>query len=328
MNDKMLDMIGLADEKYLHEAQGKPVMKQTKHRRKLSAKVVAVAAAAAVMTVTAGAVAVAKLSNKESVREFYDSSAVSKMESRGMLSGKTSENEHFRFNLQSVIKDDYVCSCIFAVEPLDEKAQDYLEKVMGFDADAFYADNNEALHRSALTSWGWKEYKKGDKSLNFELDITAHYGKRNVDFSRPIRLEFKQAENDLNNQPYKDEKLLGGIVMEISQAQKLKDVKLYSDDGKELYLSETGFTALVPMPIAKSEEEHKMLFEKGEYDLDFKIKFKDGTVKTNWDENMGAGGMGLMLDDTDVGYRWAFRTMIDVDNVESVTFKKREFKRK
>ncbi|WP_028505179.1 hypothetical protein [Ruminococcus sp. FC2018] len=328
MNNKILDIIGLADEKYLHEAQGEGQIKQTKHRRKISAKFVAVAAAAAVMTVTAGAVAVAKLSNKEGVREFYDSSAVSKMESRGMLSGKTSENEHFRFNMQSVIKDDYVCSCIFAVEPLDEKAQDYLEKVMGFDADAFYADNNEALYMSALTSWGWKEYKKGDKSLNFELDITAHYGKRNVDFSRPIRLEFKQAENDLNNKPYKDEKLLDGIVLDIPQAQKLKDVKLYSDDGKELYLSETGFVALVSMPIAKSEAEHKMLVEKGEYDLDFKIKFKDGTVKTNWDENMEAGGLGLMLDDTDVGFRQAFRTMVDVDKVESVTFKNREFKRK
>ena len=46
MNDKMLDIIGLADEKYLHEAEGKPVMKQTKHRRKFSAKVIAIAAAA------------------------------------------------------------------------------------------------------------------------------------------------------------------------------------------------------------------------------------------------------------------------------------------
>ena len=71
-----------------------------------------------------------------------------------------------------------------------------------------------------------------------------------------------------------------------------------------------------------------MLVEKGEYDLDFKIKFKDGTVKTNWDENMEAGGLGLMLDDTDVGFRQAFRTMVDVDKVESVTFKNREFKRK
>ena len=48
MNDKMLDIIGLADEKYLHEAEGKPMMKQTKHRRKLSAKIVAVAALKAI----------------------------------------------------------------------------------------------------------------------------------------------------------------------------------------------------------------------------------------------------------------------------------------
>ena len=328
MNDKMLDVIGLADEKYLCEAEGKPMMKQTKHSRRISAKIAAVAAAAAVMTVTAGAVAVAKLSNKESVQEYYDSSAVSKMESRGMLSGRKSENEHFRFNLQSVIKDDYVCSLIFAVEPLDEKAQDYLEKVMMFDADAFYADNNEAIDQCSLTSWGWKEYKKGDKSLNFELDITAHYGKNVVDFSRPIRLEFKQTKNDKNNQPYKDEKLLGGIALDIPQAQKLKDVKLYSDDGKELYLSETGFVALVPMPIAKNDKEYKMLLEKGIYDLEFEIRFKDGTVKNTWDENMSEGGMGLMIDGTDVGYRHAFRTLIDVDRVESVTFRNIEFKRK
>lgn len=328
MNDKMLDVIGLADEKYLREAEGKPMMKQTKHSRRISAKIAAVAAAAAVMTVTAGAVAVAKLSNKESVQEFYDSSAVSKMESRGMLSDKVYENEHFRFNLQSVIKDDYVCSCIFAVEPLDDKAQNYLERTMGFDANVFYADTSEALPENAVSSWGWKEYVKGDKSFNTEMDISYRYGKLNIDKSRPIKIELKAFKYDLNGAEIEDKTLLDGISFDVPKVDKVKDAKLYSDDGKELYLSETGFVALVPMPIAKNEAERKMLFEKGEYDLDFKIKFKDGTVKTGWDEGMNAGGNGLMLDNTDIGYRQVFRTMIDVDKVESVTFKNREFKRK
>ncbi len=327
MNDKMLDIIGLADEKYLHEAEGKPVMKQTKHRRKFSAKVIAIAAAAAVMTVTAGAVAVAKLSNKESVGEFYDSSAVSKMESRGMLSDKVFENEHFRFNLQSVIKDDYVCSCIIAVEPLDEKAQDYLGR-NGFDADVVYADTGEVLPPNVLSSCGWKEYKKGDKAVNIEFDITYRYGNSKVNSSRPLKLKFKPFESDLNGKDEKEIHLLDGIAFDVPEAEKLNDVKLYSDDGKELYLSEVGFTALVPIPYPKTAEEFEKQVKNGEFEWDFEIKFKDGTVKTGRDFNMDAGGIGLMLDNTDVGFRQAFRTMIDIDKVESVKFKNIVFKRK
>ena len=327
MNDKMLDIIGLADEKYLHEAEGKPMMKQTKHRRKISAKVAAIAAAAAVMTVTAGAVAVAKLSNKDSVGEFYDSSAVSKMESRGMLSDKVFENEHFRFNLQSVIKDDYVCSCIIAVEPLDEKAQAYLGR-NGFDADVIYADTGEMLPPNVLSSWGWNEYKKGDKAVNIEFDITYRYGNSKVNSSRPLKLKFKTFESDLNGKDEKETHLLDGIAFDVPEAEKLNDVKLYSDDGKELYLSEVGFTALVPITYPKTAEEHKKLFENGAYDFGFEIKFKDGTVKKDSGDGINAGGYGMLLDNTDVGFRQAFRTMIDVDNVESVTFKNIVFKRK
>ncbi len=87
MNDKMLDIIGLADEAYLREAESQPA-RQITHRRRFSAGLVAAAAAAAVMTVTAGAVTVAKLIHKESVDYYYNEEMASEMELRGYASGQ------------------------------------------------------------------------------------------------------------------------------------------------------------------------------------------------------------------------------------------------
>jgi hypothetical protein len=149
MNDKMLDIIGLADEKYLHEAQGKPVMKQTKHRRKLSAKVVAVAAAAAVMTVTAGAYAVAKLSHKDSVKHYYNENMASDIEQKGYVVNQVTQNKHIKMTLENMLVDENYAYGVVTVEALDEVGEKaFLTEPVSYLLD----ENGKNIEKGYLSS--------------------------------------------------------------------------------------------------------------------------------------------------------------------------------
>ena len=80
MNDRMLDIIGLADEEYLIEAARSD---RINVRRRFSAGIIAAAAAVCALTVTAGAVAVGSLIHKDSVSYYHSEEMTSEREERG-----------------------------------------------------------------------------------------------------------------------------------------------------------------------------------------------------------------------------------------------------
>ena len=314
MNDKILDVIGLADEKYLREAEGKPMMKQTKHSRRISAKIAAVATAAAVMTVTAGAVAVAKLSNKDSVEDFYDSSTVSRIENRGYVNGSVSENEHFRITLETVLKDDYKMLPIITIEPLDKQAEDYLADSgeMPYPM-TYYSDTREYVN-SNVTCVARDLFKKGDDKFSMKLDIPFISHNNKLDVNRPLTIKLSEGKNFRIDGSVNEPSLFSGIEINIDGYNEVKSTRLYSESGKELYLSEFGFVALVKYP------------ENGSF-WNGRIVYKDGR-KVNVDEisNYGAGlGLGKKQD---TGISLDFKTFIDIDSVEAIEIMGETFKRK
>ena len=314
MNDKMLDIIALADEKYLHEAEGKPVMKQTKHRRKLSAKVIAIASAAAVMTVTAGAVTVAKLSNKESVGEFYDSSAVSEMDNRGYGNGTVSTNSHFSITLETVLRDDYKLIPVVTIKPLDDQAEDYLAQSGELPyAMTYYSDTNEPGNWN-VACYARDLYKKGDGRLSMKMNIPFNSLNNSIDKSRPLSVRFSEGKYlDINGKTNEDS-LFNGIELKLDDYKDVKGVKLYSEKGTELYLSEVGFVALIENPDDGS-------FWNGE------LVYKDGKKDKVDDISFDGEGLGLG-EKENIGLSMNFKTLIDVDNVESVKLMGETYTRK
>lgn len=314
MNDKMLDIIGLADEKYLHEAEGKPVMRQTKHRRKLSAKVVAVAAAAAVMTVTAGAYAVAKLTNKESVGDFYDSSAVSEMDNRGYGNGTVSTNSHFSITLETVLRDDYKLIPVVTIKPLDGQAEDYLAQSGELPYPmTYYSDTNETCNWN-VACYARDSYKKGDGRLSMKMNIPFNSLNNSIDKSRPLSVRFSEGKYLNINGKTNEDSLFNGIELKLDNYKDVKGVKLYSEKGTELYLSEVGFVALIENPDNSS-------FWNGE------IVYKDGKKDKVDDISFDGEGLGLG-EKENIGLSMNFKTLIDVDNVESVQLMGETYTRK
>ena len=308
MNDKMLDIIGLADEKYLHEAEGKPVMKQTKHRRKLSAKVIAIASAAAVMTVTAGAVAVAKLSNKESVGEFYDSSAVSKIEDSGYALGKVSKNAHFEVTLESVMGDDYRCQPIVTLKPLDNKAIKCMSE-FSYEPQIAYTDGGEIENKNADQTFnnvgiinpgshGESFYDPAIDGESQPVMIFIYYqqGKTVIDRERPLTMTFKSLNKEYEN-------IFDGISFDLPKKQSVPNTTFYSPSGNKLYISQFGMVGFAKVPTDVK-------------DLDYKVNFTDGSSKGNL--QLGTKGTNLNLNGTEKGWSFEFKTFVDIDDIVSV----------
>ncbi len=313
MNDKMLDIIGLADEKYLREAEGTSQIK-VKHKRRISAKFAAVAAAAAIMTVTAGAVAVTKLSNKESVGEFYDSSAVSKMEERGFANGAVSENSHFSVTLETVLKDDYKLMPIVTIKPLDEQAEDYLAQSGEMQCPiTYYSDTDECV-RSCVTCFAQDQYKKGDGKLSMRMEIPFVSLHNSIDKDRPLTIRLFEMKYASIDGKTNEASLFNGIELKLDDHKEVKSTKLYSEKGNELYLSEIGFVALIPYPDNGS-------FWNGD------LVYKDG--KKDKVDDISSDGQGLGLGEKqNIGLSLNFKTLIDVDNVESIELMGETYTRK
>lgn len=313
MNDKMLDLIGQADEEYLREAEGTSKMK-IKHKRRLSAKVAAIAAAAAVMTVTAGAVAVAKLTNRKSVEDFYDSSAVSRIENRGYVNGTVSENEHFRITLETVLKDDYKLLPILTVEPLDKQAEDYLADSGEMPYPLTYYTDTKEYAQSNVTCVSRDEFKRGDDKFSMKLDIPFVSLNNKLDINRPLMIKLSEGKNLTSDGVINEQSLFNGIELKLDNYSEVKSTKLYSEKGNELYLSEFGFVAMVEYP------------DNGSFWSDT-IVYSDGR-KVRIDE-IAVDGQGLGLGEKqDTGISLNFKTFIDPESVEAIGFMGETFKRK
>lgn len=306
MNDKMFDIIGLADEKYLREAQEQPARKIT-HRR-LSAKFVAVAAAAAIMTVSAGAYAVAKLSHKESVGKYYDSSAVSKIEDSGYAVGKVSRNAHFEVTLESVMGDDYRCQPIVTLKPLDNEAIKCMSE-FSYEPKIAYTDGGEIENKNddkifnnvGLINPGSHGKSFYDPAIDGESQpvmvfIYYQQGKTVIDRNRPLTMTFRSLDKEY-------ESIFDGISFDLPKKQSVPSTTFYSPSGNELYISQFGMVGFAKVPTDVE-------------DLNYKVNFTDGSSKDNL--QLGTKGTNLNLNGTEKGWSFEFITLVDIDDIVSV----------
>lgn len=319
MNDKMLDIIGLADEEYLREAEIQPARKITHRKRRLSAGMVA-AAVIAMSTVTVGAAAVYNsMFSKDEVNRFYQNDKVGEqLESRGYTVGRTVENEHFRITLQSFVSDDYRGQLVVSAEALDSLGRQYMNDLNGeFSVDVFYTDTGEQAGIGA-NLMGTQDYVEG-KPMSLECELEYQIGKRySIDRSRPLAAKvvctLPTVYTEKILEKYQDNALFEGLNIDIAPSKYYKSTRLYSEDGKELYLSEITVMAMGDYENRNSEH--------------FDLKYKDGTVRSCRGLRTYGGTYYDSDSETCIGWYWSLNELIDVDNIESVIFDGVEYSRK
>lgn len=312
--EKIFDMISLADDEYVLDASHK------KRTIRLGKHAVSMLAAALICTVllacVAAAVVVTNIVHKGSLNDFYESSTVSEMESRGYTVGKSVENGHARLTLDSVMSDNFRCHPVFTLEALDDETDDYFKRqfsepepdtphnVEYLVCKLCYADNGELIYDNIGLMW-YRYYGK-DKSVTLRADILYSRDgvwigdeRKNIviDRSRKLKLsvEIIYADN------ISDLHLLDGLETELPHSEPVKYVRLYSQSGEQAYISELG----IAVPRTYGDQTPWL----------YTIKWKDGSVTKEYETGSSGGiyntiGKEMCLID--------FRRLIDPDNIESI----------
>lgn len=313
--EKIFDMISLADDEYVLDASHK------KRTIRLGKHAVSMLAAALICTVllacVAAAVVVTNIVHKGSLNDFYESSTVSEMESRGYTVGKSVENGHARLTLDSVMSDNYRCHPVFTLEALDDVTDADMKRLFGeqfdlsFELSLRYADNDEKIYDSLSTS-GFSFYgDKNDRSVTlrteifYSLDIYEDGKPKTVkiDRTRPLKLCFTQLSADDPQQLH----LLDGLEIELPRTEPVKSIKLISDSGNIANISEFGIS--VDDPFAFDSYIKKPFRDQSDC-----IRWKDGTETKLYE--IGRTGAGSELINGKYMTFIDLRAFIDIEKID------------
>lgn len=323
MNDKMLDIVGLADEEFLREAEGKPMMKQSKCRRRISAKIVAIAAAAAVMTVTAGAVAVARLSHKESVDYYYNEKMASDIEQKGYAVGQVTQNEHIKMTLENLLVDENYAYGVVTVEALDEIGKDaFRQEPLSYllDKNGTYIENEYFSSMIGILMTGTNNTNPEKQAHMIQICLRDPYAEKKTDVPEKAKVVFSKASD--NYDPRKIETVsdvpkdeLEGLCFELDLKPNVQTLKLEAASGHKAVISGFMFDIQYSCKNVKS-------FDYKNVPNRLKINYTDGksrTLKSDFnsrqcDFSPECGSLG----DEECEYRFKFNEVLDVSKIESV----------
>lgn len=320
--EEIFEMTKHLDEKYILEAAAEP-----KKNIKLKKRIISFAVAAALTaSLSVGAFAAYKALNRESVSTYYDSSAIDKLERSGYVSGQTTENEHFRFTLETAVKDNYNLLAVVSVEPLDSYAEQYIKKdYAAIFTNATYADTGDEVDGFASMA-GMKGYEKG-KAYSMRLEVPVNTVNGTADLSRPINLKFVR---DQSNEAASDVDLFKGLSLDLKDIKQSKNAVFYSPAGEKLDVSEFSIAVDSPQFSVKDVESSDPAPGK-EYKFKFdpegvKMHYKDGTIG-ELREKLNAIYMYLTKEEKTVTIL-DLNTLIDPEQIDYIEYLGTTFKRK
>ncbi len=318
--EEIFEMTKHLDEKYILEAAAEP-----KKNIKLKKRIITFTLAAALTaSLSIGAFAAYKALNRESVGKYYDSSTMDKMEENGYVSGKTTENDHFRFTLETAMKDEACISTVLTITPRSEDAIKYvtnnteLKDPYNFSCiltKFSYADTGEKIEVDPNAFSLMTDINNITKNNDFACQMIIPYNNSEaiIDPSRPIRVEFS-ADSERKADVRDD--LFKGLSLEIRGIKQAKTVKFYSDTESTLDFSE--FSVLV---------QGGTFDDRVGMDTDDSIVyFKDGTSKPIFDLAYSfvafSDKNGKMQESFDL------KTLFDPETVDYVFYAGHTYKRK
>ena len=338
MNEKeIFEMTKHLDDKYVLEASSTQKTKINFKKRFITFGIAAAVAA----SLSVGAFAAYRAFNKESVGEYYDSSAVEKLENSGYASGQMTQNEHFKFTLETAMKDDYNLLAVVTVKSLDDEAEKFLANDKSINTKITYADTGASSHGSGQMCCMGKYEKGKDTPMRLSVQVNSYEG--NIDLSKNLKLSFEKfyEEGDENNAP-KD--LFKGLSLDIKDIKQSKNVRFYSPKGDVLNVSE--FSIAVESGITESEKESiyeqagSAASEQGngikkqkKADTKYideiektKIVYKDGTTCI-LKEKLNSISVDF-VSDKDKIVILDLRTIIDPDTIDSLEYRGMTYSRK
>ncbi|MBR1393186.1 MAG: hypothetical protein IJ561_05060 [Ruminococcus sp.] len=308
MNEKnIFEMIGTLDDKYVLEAAPGSRIKMKKGGRRLSAAMIAVIVAASVLTVGTAAAVISSNIHSESISEFYGDELVSK----GYAVGNVTENGHFRITADSYVRDEYRGRPVFTVEALDDAAESYLMRLGYLRAELTYTDDGTPAGN--IDGYvGGPSIEKGGTAAVCGIIVSQNDG-FSTDLSRPLTVTFSTIYRF--DEP-EEEYLAEGLTLDLPGTVSVKDARLYSADGREVYISEIGIAALFPVSLT------------GKYS--YGLRYKDGTeIGELFGSGLISDGQSFLYSDDDFGCLLNFQgELIDPDEIEAVTVNGEEFVRR
>lgn len=244
-NDILKAMNGL-DERYVSEYESfEPKRKiSVKRRTKLCA---AIAAAVAVLTIPAGAY-VYDLTHKEAVKFYLEGDSADYIEQNGLALNYTSENEHIRLTVDTLLSDGHIGEIIMTVEGLDEQGLQALKA--GRLPEIYLADVETGDYiqwggfRSDIACGGSLDY--GTRT-DTQYTVSAEIRFDDVDIEKDYLMRFGLDENgDKGIKCEYDEQgiivgnIMEGISVEMSFAPNVECVELQGENGEQVWLSQIG----------------------------------------------------------------------------------------
>lgn len=306
MNDKMLDMIGLADEKYLLEAEETHTRRKIRHHRKISAGLIAAIVAGVSLVSVASATVYKSLVHKESV-EKYGISVDESTNSELIIGTTSAENAHLRLTADTVLSDGIKVNMIFTLEALDDEGKDFMNTNNKRPLPTMFYSTDLSKSRADFRN------DRQSKALNM-----ANPSKLSEDGS--CSFMFTQLFTDGN--PGKiylfpeDYRVTGdgasvfdGIILEIDVSKNIQ-VREFTHSTNKLYLSKIGATV-----IKGDNDEPLGLAADGE----FSVVYRDGTKEGLHDS------FGYSIVQEDIGQTFMHR-VIDLDKVEYVIWGSIEYR--
>lgn len=315
MNDKMLDMIGLADEKYLQEAEIKNT-KTIKHRRRRFSAGMA-AAVIAMSTVTVGAaVAYNTFVHKESVKNL----GITEESNPELIIGtKSTENKHLRLTADTVLSDGYMVHIVFSLEALDDEGRAYMERENEVPMPTmFYSESKDLIYniKTLRDDMNTKQLQMANYKGNFSSQTKKAQFNEDGSFSFTFSHFFGNdnpekiyvVPEDYRASRTNEASVFDGMSLMLDVSKGL-DVKEFSNGANKLYLSKIGITVIrgkggEPLPSGNNG---------------YNLILKDGSKENlldNYGFAQGGGDHSFLIS----------RKIIDINNVESVFYNGIEYK--
>lgn len=279
MNDIMLDIIGLADEEFLLEAQS-----AKKAKRRFSVGFIAAAAAAAVMTVTAGA-AIGSLMHRASVEYYHNEIMTSQIEEGGYVLGQVTENEHLRLTLEYLLVDENYAYGVVTAEYLDGAGREAFENksLMMLDEDGRNLQSRAQGGEIIRAVFGRGIIGNGTpdrQAYLMELDLRDPFLAKRTQLPDKLKIIFVEDEKlplgtdaVLKESDLPGGGVLEGLSFEVSLRPNTESVYLASDSGHRAYISEFMYD------IQYSDLDGTFA-DNREFPDTLTLNYRDGTKKT------------------------------------------------
>lgn len=287
---------------YIQEADSSELkIIQKKHKNLIT--VSTVIAAAAAMTITAGAVSEVFL-HRETVESYLFGSSRKQLEEMGLVSNYVTENEHFRMTTETILNDGFNLYFIATLEPLDEMAQDFLQKNGAFTMDSDFYDTSTGEMMRYHGSAGFRT-ENGKNLLEFQ------YGFDMADVSRSAEIVFSVPERHYPNQAY----LTEGLSIPVTLVPNLQTVEFQSESGESVWLSPFELYSKTQNCLTTPNDKIYLVKTNG-----FRTEIDDDFEQSGLSSKGGASA--LHGEETDMNYSYLqFDKIINIEEYQAIEFK-------